>query len=266
MSNRETRKFKKRWAGRLFLLLMVSGCLPSWGLAQSDVQYQLRSQDQSGTWREGIKPKPVSGGTMELISVLADYEEPVPEETFPDMLKLRFYLDETREVFVIVRELDYRTYYWLDKVQPVRPWAKGFQNIFVWPTDPVLQRVTPRLTLYDLGGLVRLDDDTTSSIERVAPGVLYHDAPPARITGYVFTLKPGEDVRLSAVMTEEATGTIVDQQLFRRKRGGRPFTIHWDARESASGPYVLAISGFSLSTNQPISKEIHFFHQPGLNP
>jgi hypothetical protein len=250
----------------LILILSFLNASPSFLWAQLDLQYQSRSQEQLGNWKEGVKPKPVSAGNVELISVLADYQEPAASETFPNPLKLQFYLDHTHDVFLTVRELDYRTYYWLDKVQPDRPWEKGFQNVFAWPTDPVLQQLTPKLDLYDLGVLIRLDADSTSSVERVAPGVLYHSMPPSKIDGYFFTLKTGEDARLMATIIQEATGKEVETLTFRRKRAGRPFTIHWEAKDAEPGLYKLDITGFSLSTNQTLSKEIHFFHQPVLTP
>lgn len=248
--------------GLIVLVLFLPGIL----FAQTDLQYQSRSQEQLGNWKEGIKPKPVSGSNVELISVLADYQESIASGTFPTSVKLRFYLDDAHEVFLTVRELDYRTYYWLDKVHPARSWEKGFQNIFAWPTDPVLQQLTPKLDLYDLGALIRLDAESTSSVERVAPGVLYYRMPPSKIDGYFFTLKTGEDARLMASISQESTGKEVETQTFRRKRAGRPFTIHWEAKDAEPGLYKLDITGFSLSTNQTISKEIHFFHQPFLTP
>jgi len=255
----------KRGVLGLLLILVFLGGYPSRLLAQLDLQYQSRSQEQSGSWKEGVKPKPVSGLNVELISVLADYQEPVPSEVFPTSVNLQFYLEEEHAVYVTVRELDYRTYYWLDKVQPARKWGKGFQNVFAWPTDPVLQRLTPGLDLYELGALIRLDAETTSTVERVAPGVLYHKDAPSTIDGYFFTLKTGEDARLLATISQEATGKEVERQTFRRKRAGRPFTIHWVAKDAEPGLYKLDISGFSLSTNQTLSKEIHFYHQPIVN-
>lgn len=252
------------WQLRLFLGFLF--CVPSLLLAQLDLQYQSRSQEQFGSWREGVKPKPVSGLNVELISVLADYQELVPAEIFPNALKLQFYLDDEHTVYLTVRELDYRTYYWLDKVEPARVWKKGFQNVFAWPTDPVLQHLTPKLGLYELGALIRLDAESTSSVERVAPGVLFHKEAPSKIYGYFFTLKTGEDARLLASITHHATGKEVERQIFRRKSAGLPFTIHWDAKDAEPGPYTLEISGFSLSTNQPLAKEIHFYHQPIVNP
>jgi hypothetical protein len=249
-----------------FVILVFGTGIPTLPIAQADVQYQTRNQEQFGIWREGIKPKPVSGGTVELISVLADYHEPVAQETFPSSLKLRFYLEDAHDIFLTVRELDYRTYYWLDDVQPNRAWEKGFQNIFVWPTAPVLQQLKPALDVYDLGVLIRLNVETSSSVERVAPGVLYHNTPPSTIDGYVFTLKPGEDVRLVATITQDATGGVVENQTFRRKPGGRPFTIHWKVKDADPGLYKLQITGFSISSNHTFTKEVYFFHQPTLTP
>jgi hypothetical protein len=256
----------KRCALGLLLILVVLGGVSSQLLAQTDLDYQTRNQEQLGNWKEGVKPKPVGGSNVELISLLADYQEPLPSGNFPNSVKLQFYLDQTHDVFLTVRELDYHTYYWLDKVKPARSWETGFQNIFAWPTDPVLQQLTPKLDLYDLGALIRLDAEAASSIERVAPGVLYHSVPPSKIHGYFFTLKTGEDARLMATITQEATGKEVESQTFRRKRAGRPFTIHWEAKDAEPGLYKLEITGFSLSTNQTISKEIQFFHQPSLVP
>jgi len=250
---------KRIWGGLCIWLLFLGAPPLLW--AQLDLQYQQR-----GNRYEGVKPKPVSGYDIELISVLADYHEKHDAEGFPRQVTLQFYLEDAHVVYVTVRELDYRTYYWLDKVQPEREWEAGAQNIFVWPTDPVLQQLSPKLDLYDLGALIRLDAASTSSLERVAPAVLYDQIPPTTIDGYFFTLKTGEDARLMVSMTQEATGKEVNSQTFRRKRAGRPFTIHWDAKDAEPGSYKLDISGFSLSTNQSLSKEILFYHQPTVAP
>ena len=65
------------WYGKrtgFWLVLVLGGCVLSWPPqlhAQLDLQYQQR-----GDRYEGVKPKPVSGYDIELISVLADYQEP----------------------------------------------------------------------------------------------------------------------------------------------------------------------------------------------
>ena len=251
----------KRISWGLWFLLVAWGSPTPLLWAQLDLQYQQR-----GDRYEGIKPKPVSGYDIELISVLAGYQEPPESDGFPRQVKLRFYLGGDETVHLTVRELDYRAYYWLDKVEPAEPWKQGFHNIFTWPTDPVLNQLVPELELYEIGALVRLDTATSSTIENVAPAILYHTNPPDRIEGYRFTMKTGEDARLMAEILQQSTGQIMDVQKFRRKRAGRPFTIQWNAKAASPGSYTLKISGFSLSTNQSINKEVRFYHQPSLHP
>jgi hypothetical protein len=255
---RKTRTIFFAYPSLVLLLLGISTLL----FAQLDLQYQRR-----GDRYEGVKPKPVSGYDIELLSVLADYQETIVERQFPKTVKLRFYLDKEQPVFMTVRELDYRTYYWLDKVQPRKSWVKGWGNEFAWPADPVLKQLIPPVRLYDLGALSRLGTETASSIERVAPAILYASDPPSRVDGYLFTLKTGEDARLmGSVIREDNNAVVYPIPPYRQIRAGRPFTIPWKAKGAASGAYRVEISGFSLSTNQSISTEIRFYHQPSLTP
>jgi len=246
--------------------LVLMGCFlgdfPQLLGAELALQYQTRGE----SWKEGVRPKPVSGLNIELISVLVDYQDTVQTAKFPNKVKLRFYLHQDHEAFITVRELDYRTYYWLDKVKLKKPWKVGFGNEFGWPAQPVLKGLRPPIQLYDLGALVRLEMEAPSAVEQVAPGVLYHTKLPTRIEGYVFTLKTGEDARLTATVIQEATGKKVNTQRFRKKRAGRPFTIRWKTEDADEGAYKLTVKGFSLTTNQTITKEIQFYHQPDLNP
>jgi hypothetical protein len=63
------------------MLLMLP--LSLW--ADSNLDYQNR-----GDRFEGVRPKPVSGYDIELISVLVDYQEPVTQ--LPDQLRVAFHL------------------------------------------------------------------------------------------------------------------------------------------------------------------------------
>lgn len=260
----------KRIAWGLCLCLVFLGAPnPLW--AQLTLEYHKRANRH-----EGIKPKPVSGYDIELISVLADYQEPYESEGFPQRVTIRFYLYESpnpledagdKKVYLTVRELDYREYYWLDTVTPDEPWKQGFQNVFTWPTDPVLKKL--KLDLKDIGALVRLNRATSAEVENVAPAVLYHTDPPEDIKGYRFTMKTNEDARLIAKIIhiqQDSSPDIMDVQKFRRKRAGRPFTIQWDAKAAPPGSYVLKITGYSLSDSRPINKEVRFYHQPSLTP
>ena len=82
------RESRKLWTLGIGLLCVVWGfCTPPQLFAQRDLQYQKR-----GDRYEGIKPKPVSGYDIELISVLADYQELLKGDDFPNRVMLRFYL------------------------------------------------------------------------------------------------------------------------------------------------------------------------------
>ena len=233
---------------------------PSLLLAQTELQYQNRGSENIGYY-EGIKPKPVSGYDIELISVLADHQESL--EKFPPKLKIQFYLDRKATVNVTVRELDYKHYYWLDKVKPESPWTPGFRNVFEWSTNTVLQQLGKSMAVYDLGVVARLDKKTPSANEKVSPAILYHSQLPQAIQGYRFTLKTGGDARLFCKVFKDGELEPLDVQTFRRKRGGRPFTITWDASQAVPGLYKLVIAGFFLNTNEQIKKQtIQFYHQP----
>jgi hypothetical protein len=179
----------------------------------------------------------------------------------PDRLKVRFFLKEPISVHLTVRELDYRHYYWLDKVRPATPWRRGFNNTFEWPTKLVLRRLKP-LGVYDLGVIVRLDKPTPSRGERIAPAILYHDQPPASVADYLFTFKVSADARLTCTVYKGSGSESVLSRNFRRQRGGRPFTVRWDAARATAGAYRLVVKGFFLDTNDPIAHTVSFYHQP----
>ena len=153
-----------------------------------ELQYQNR-----GNRYEGIKPNPVSGYSIELISVRVDYKEEV--EQISDTFKVKFYLEEPSEVYLTIRELDYTYYYWMDKVQPAKPWQRGFDNVFAWPTQDVIQKLSG-LKMYDLGVVARVKHPGPRMIEDVVPVIFYHSRYPATIEGYLFTFKITGDARL----------------------------------------------------------------------
>ena len=64
-------------------LMLLTLPLSLW--ADSNLDYQNR-----GDRFEGIRPKPVSGYDIELISVLVDYQEPATQ--LPDQLRIAFHL------------------------------------------------------------------------------------------------------------------------------------------------------------------------------
>lgn len=234
----------------LFFLISV----PS-ALAEPQLQYQHR-----GNRYEGIKPKPVSGYDIELISALVDYKEEVRQ--MPDQFRLRFYLNQPSEVHITVRELDYKYYYWMDKVHPQR-WYAGFENIFTWSTHDVIKQLG-EIKMYDLGIVARLKKPLPSKMERVAPVIFYHSQSPANVTGYLFTFKTNGDARLVCSIYKEKDKEPLFIQTFRRLQGGRPFTFRWDSSQAPEGFYKLVVSGYFLGTNDAIDQLVYFYHSPAV--
>ena len=226
--------------------------LPLW--ADPSLDYQNR-----GDRFEGVKPKPVSGYDIEVISVLADYQEPAAQ--LPDQLRVGFYLQSQSPVHLTVREQDYRLYYWLDRVKPAKDWQTKSVNEFTWPTGAVLRQLDQKLNFYELGVLIRLKKDTPASVEDIAPAILYHAKPPEKIGGYLFTMKTNGDARLSCKVYRNGESAELMTQAFRRIPGGRPFTVRWDAGGAQEGPYSLVCKGYFLDNSQPVQQTIRFFHK-----
>jgi hypothetical protein len=208
---------------------------------------------------EGIKPKPVAGYDIELLSARIDYTETA--DPMPDRLKIRFYLDASSDVFLYVRELDYKYYYWLDKVQPIVPWTPGFNNVFEWPSIDVLRQLD-RLQMYDLGVVVRLGQSEPAAIEHVAPAIFYHSSVPPQVNGYLFSFRLNGAAHIIASVFATSKKDPVFREVFPRKAGGASFTVRWDASRAPVGLYRLVIGGWFSDTNQPINQTVIFFHQP----
>lgn len=223
--------------------------------ADANLEYQSR-----GDRFEGLKPKPVSGYDIELISVLADYQEPSTQ--LPDQLRVGFYLQSQTPVHLTVREQDYRLYYWLDKVTPAKGWQAKSRNEYTWPTGPVLRQLDQKLNPYELGILIRLGKGTPAENEEIAPAIFYHAQPPDKINGYLFTMKTNGDARLSCKVLRGKESSELMTQTFRRIPGGRPFTVRWEAAGAQEGQYSLVCSGYFLDTNQHLGQTVRFFHKP----
>ena len=178
-------------------------------------------------------------------------------------MKAQFYLAQLSQVHLTVRELDYRYYYWMDRVQPAQPWRLGFDNAFDWPTREVIQQLG-QITMYDLGVVARLDKSVPSKSERVAPVIFYYSELPPVIKGYLFTFKAGDDARLTCAVYKDGESEPLFTQIFQRQRGGRPFTVRWDSAQAGQGSYRLVLRGYFLETNTPIDQTVTFYHQPDV--
>ncbi len=237
--------------GLMLLLLVVWA---STTLAEMHLQYRNR-----GNRFEGVRPKPVSGYDIELISARADYKE--EGNRMPERFKVKVYLEQPSQVHVTVRELAYKYYYWMDKVQPAEPWRPGVDNVFEWPTRDVIQQLG-EISMYDLGVVARLENTDPSIVERVAPVIFYHSQVPANVLGNVFTFKTSADARLTCDVYDEASVKPVFTNHIQRQPGGTAFTVRWDSSQAAEGRHRLVVRGFFLETNVPINQSVSFYHQP----
>jgi hypothetical protein len=199
---------------------------------------------------EGIKAKPVSGFDIELLSAMVDYQD--QPDKVSGRFGVRFFLERSRSVHLVVRELDYKHYYWLDQVQPEVPWEKGFRNKFEWPTREVVQQLKG-LTMNDLGVVARLDKLTPAAVEQVAPVVFYQTQVPKTINGYVFAFRVRDDTKIKSTVYRMPEGRIVSQWDMIKQHGGRPFFVRWVPQpDDTEGNYKVAVAGYVLSTNDPV--------------
>jgi hypothetical protein len=222
-------------------------------IAQYDptLQYQNR-----GNRFEGLKPKPVSGYDIELLSALVDYREPSP--AWPPMLHLKFYLPAAEPVFVTVRQPRPKTaYYWLDKVVPPAPWRPLAINEFTWPTEPVLRKLTS-VTMGDLGAVVRLRQQDPSKRERVAPAALFHTQPPSSASNYRFTFKTNGTAFVTC--TVYRGDDVMGQRTQNQEKAGSPFIVDWKSQGQPDGEYRLELTGY-FDNNVELAKEVVFYHR-----
>ncbi len=223
-----------------------------------ELQYQNR-----GGRHEGLKSKLVYGYDIALLSARVDHRE--EGDGWPEKMRLRFYLPGPEEVFIKIRQLrPWSTYYWLDKVvEPKDSWRAGALNDYAWPTATVLRKL-PRMTADDLGTVVRLEQELPGQRERVAPAVLYRAGAPAQVPGYRFTLVTNDTAQVTCKIYRGDREVFARPQ--RRERTGSPFTVRWKSDGEPDGEYRLAVSGYFESDNQPLDKEIVFYHRSKLGP
>lgn len=237
--------------GQVITAALLLTALPLPGQYDPALQYQNR-----GNRHEGLKPKPVSGYDIELLSALIDYRE--TSSTWPQTLRLKFYLPTAESVFVTVRQPRPKTaYYWLDKVVPPAPWRPRAFNEFTWPTGPVLRNLGS-VTLDDLGAVVRLRQQDPGRNETIAPAALFHTKPPPAATGYRFTFKTNGTAHVTCKIYR---GDIeVYQRPQNREKAGSPFTLSWDTQGQPEGEYRLELSGY-FDDNTPLAKGVIFYHR-----
>jgi hypothetical protein len=222
-------------------LLLASAVLPV--SADEALRYGPRANRH-----EGVRAKPVSGFGV----------------TLGEYWNVRFFLERKGDVHIVVRELDYKEYYWLDKVDPSQAWRRGFENVFRWPTADVVRPLGLRIS--DMGVVARLGQEEPSAVEKVAPAVFYQSEFPRNVTAYVFHFRVRETSQLWWKIYRRRGGAVIASGKSWRQTGGRPFRVRWEAASSniGEGDYRLVLSGYALSNNDPISQVVEFYHRPQI--
>ena len=245
-----------RWkALSLAVMLSFAGIASQ---AQEDLQYQKRANRY-----EGIKPKPVSGFDIELLSARVDFND--NPEKLGERFHARFFLERPTEVHIVVRELDYKHFYWLDRVVAQSPWRPGFGNVFDWPTQDVVKQLAD-LRISDLGVVARLEREGPSAVEKVAPVLFYQTQFPSKVGGYVFQFRLREDAKVKGTIYKVGASDPVFTQDLGKQRGSRPFAFKWDVTSppASEGLYKLVLSGYMLATNDPVSQVVQFYHRADI--
>jgi hypothetical protein len=235
-------------------LSLILWILPQILWADSNLDYQKR-----GDRFEGVKPKPVAGYDLELLSVLADFREAAG--VMPSTLRVRFFLKDPVSVHLTVREQRYEHYYWLDEVVPQSPWKVGF-NEFSWSTGDVLRQIDPKFPIENLGIVARLKDGRPSANELIAPAILYHTSLPSTVAAYLFTIKPASDARMKVEVFKATGDKPVWSSAVPLAAGDEPVSIRWPAGSVPTGLYRLVVSGYFLDSNQQFTQTVQFYHQP----
>lgn len=245
-------------AALLTVVLLALSALGARSWAQTDLEYQDR-----GNWYEGRKAKPVSNLNVELLSARVQHGEDLSR--LGEQLGLRFFLKEAADVHIFVREVEYRHYYWLDRIRPAMPWKPGYDNVFEWPARKVMGHLRD-FSPANLGVVVRLGKATPSVVEKVSPAVLYQNAMPSRVAGYLFTFRLNDDARVTATFYGEGSDEVLHRLVLPRQAGGRAFTVRWDLPQEGvpEGSYKLVLGGYFLDTNKPVAQTVSFHHQPDI--
>jgi|SRR5215213_3955856 len=246
---------------KLFAMIVCVSILATEGYVSTNTQQDLSYRDRGNRF-EGVKRPQVGSYDIELLSALVDYKD--KSQGVPPSIKVSFFLKDSSKPFLVARELDVQYYYWMDRVYG-QNWQNDSLNHFVWPTAEVIQQLKGIQSVYDLGILVRLNNQSPTKEENVAPVILYTDTIPSTITGYLFTFKTNGPSRLACQIYREGNDSPLFTQNFARVWGGQPKTVQWSSANVEDGWYRLVISGSFRNNNDPIDKVVRFYHKRAIH-
>lgn len=219
---------------------------------------------------EGIVPNPVSGYDVELLSARV-FDASQKLDSLPETLKVGL---ATRaalagKVDLVVRELENKSYYRLDKVS--HDWSSG---AFGWSSGDVL-RGLGGLTMADLGVVAWFDPQQTSEARApsrsdwIIPVMFYGQAEPRKVSGYLFALKLAAPAHVTceiAQVLDAGKKLTLHQEEFRNRPGQLPLTFVWADAKAPAGDYRLIVSGSFANGKRIAPYVVNFKHEPNLFP
>lgn len=249
-----------------FLASLLTGMLGAESeLRAEDLRYKSRAKPAR---YEGVIPNPVSGYDVELLSARV-FDAAQKLDVLPETLQVRLATraDLAGKVDLVVRELENKNYYRLDKVS--HDWSKG---TFGWSSGEVL-RGLGGLTMADLGVVAWFDPQQTgaarapSRADWVIPVMFYGLTEPRAVSGYAFTLKLAAAANVSceiAQVLDAGKKLTLHQEEFKNRPGQLPLTFVWADAKAPAGDYRLIVSG-SFATGKRISPYVvNFKHDSNL--
>ena len=229
-----------------------------------------------GDYHEGIREISVSGHDIELIGAIVDMgprselpehlrgvviggdhrsDDAVFSETeLLEYLTVQFYVHQSEQVNLTVRELETKEYYWLE-IEPRLGKAEQL-NFFHWPRHLVLEPLN--LRAFDLVPLVRLGKPSSTNV-RVAPAVLGRPGDGGTVRGYSFTFKVNGEAMIGWRILGPGP---VEVAKMRNKERLDSFSIYWQPDGAPEGNYLLQVEGYFTSDNSPVLHETEFYHNP----
>lgn len=249
-----------------FLASLLTGVLGADSeLRAEDLRYKSRAKPAR---YEGVIPNPVSGYDVELLSARV-FDAAQRLDVLPETLQVRL---ATRaalagKVDLVVRELENKSYYRLDKVS--HDWSKG---AFGWSSGEVLSGLGG-LTMADLGVVAWFDPQQSgearaaSRSDWVIPVVFFGPSEPQKITGYLFAFKLAAPATVNCEIVQvlgDAKKLALHQEEFKNRPGQLPLTFVWTDAKAPAGDYRLIVSGTFANGKRVSPYVVNFKHEPNL--
>ncbi len=244
------------------ILIGIQSLFISASDASPESKEKLKYQDRGNRW-EGIRWMQSSSKHIELLAAMANHDE---SQNQTEVFKVKFYIEEVSDVYLTVREIDNRKYYWLDKIKQ-GSWKQGFGNVFEWPIGDVFKKID-EIGMQDLGIVARIGYEKPKKEETIAPAIFFQNHVPDRIVEYLFAFKPARNARVTCSMFKNPKSgkpILIKEDHYPKVIGGRPFTFLWDCSNADEGHYELMVSGYFRDNNKRLSKSVIFYHQPNVN-